>query len=748
MMKLRRRCLCWICCCAVVLGSAKTAWASENYEFNIPWDGVPADVVNVGSLILDPPAGKHGQVVAKGDKLYFENGLPARFWGIGIALSARIPPEFPPDKETAKSVIRKLAGFGFNHVRFVGFDNTATEVFRSWRKTGKLDSLTMDRFDYFVSELRKSGIYYSLSINNSAVAILDPVDGVLKNDAARTPLWRYKHVRMIDEKAVNAITAWYRAFFSHVNPYTGLSYAADPANVYVSAANEDSIFEPYFNNFSHFSAASVALLEKKFNEYLAKRYESEDMLRSAWRERGKPGLRDNEHPGAGTVALVEYKKLARYSSNRVRDTMRFLVDVDFRYADRIRETLEETGYHGLFSATNNWYGYGSLYANHLTGNYIDLHGYLDHPRHRKWPVQSESISNRSYLAQSFSGEDPKAYSLLKDFAFPLGRTFISSPLDRPLVISEWNHAAWSDFAYEGPVLLTAYAAFQGYPILNIHTYFNHPDPDPREEHVKYGLTASGNPVLMALAPSLSLAFVKGYIKEPEKFVLIKHGRNEDDFLDFIAQNGMAKSNGSPRYPVSLGLTHKIRKVLHGQGDSAAGVGIVRDEIASTVTGEIVWNRADAAHPVFQINTPKFKAFAGNVNNKTITLGNVAITPNDHGAITIVSLDDLPLADSKNILVTAAQSFKNSGMKWVDSRNSRTVLSPGFAPALMNYVRGRLVLNTSHRHPPKIQGILPDGNTVNFEDVAFLKGKNGTGRLEIKLGTIPTPWYWIQFAQAD
>ncbi len=50
-----------------------------------PSDSFPVSTAINMSFLLDAPAGKHGQVKADGDKLIFEDGTPARFWGVRVS---------------------------------------------------------------------------------------------------------------------------------------------------------------------------------------------------------------------------------------------------------------------------------------------------------------------------------------------------------------------------------------------------------------------------------------------------------------------------------------------------------------------------------------------------------------------------------------------------------------------------------------------------------------------------------------
>lgn len=703
------------------------------FDFPIPWNDNTNSVVDMATRVLEAPAGRRGRVVAGGDKLYFEDGTPARFFGVGIAFSSEFPPKIPPDKATARLIARKLAKYGFNHVRFVGFDATASEVYQAWKRTGSLDSDTMDRFEYFVNELREVGIYYSVSINNSAILLLDSLEGVRPNSAAQTKHRRYNHIRLFQEEAIAEQEAWYRAFYGHQNPYTGHSLAKDPANIYIAAVNEDSIFIPYFLNYKNLDSVQRAALNAKFSRFLKRKYQTTDKLRAAWEETGGKGLAPTESLRVGNIALPDYDqvKSGAFGVRRNRDAMEFLVDVDSSFYSRIHATLEAIGYRGLFTGTNNWYGYGSLYANYIAGNYIDVHGYFDHPTRNPWLPGSEMITNRDYLAGPPDRRDE----------YPLRRTFLAAMHDRPLLVSEWNHSAWSDYAYEGPLLTVAYASFQGYAALDAHTYFNHPNPDPRDDVGKNPFTVSTNPVLMALAPSLSLAYLKGYIAEPRESLLLGIASPGDGLLDLAATTMPeieAKSDPTER----LGYIQKIRRVF---SDKATPMFIRAPDSNywKTSTGEIIWDFRDPQSAKFTVDAPKFKAAAGHLAGEGLAGNGFSITLTEPGAITVASLDDLPLTESKSILVTSVGTFRNEGMQFLDLPQYRALRTLGETPVRLKYVHGQLTLHSNHRTPPRVRAILPNGRYQDLAAVRVQRVGQGSS-VSIALGTVPSPWYWLSF----
>lgn len=713
---------------------------SAEFPFRMSWDERPPELIEHMAGANEVAAGSRGYVVASGDKLVYEQtNDEARFWGVGLTFSGKRPWKFPPEKKDAVRLVKKLRSLGFNHVRFVGFDNGAPEPFRAWIRNGRVDSETMDRFDYFVSELRKAGIYYSISINNSGVLLLDSVEGVAPNSSAQMPLWRYKYLRLFEDQAVSRIVAWYTGFYAHVNPYTKLSYARDPANIYVSSANEDSIFEPFFQDFRILDDSHRKSLERKFSDFLGTRYGSMDVALERWSSAGG-GYCDRAAIAAEgrNPRVLGASQLKLACQRRIEDTIGFLIDIDGYAATRIKEALDVLGYRGLFSVTNNWYGYGARSANERLGDYVDLHGYYGHPKRSKWPVKAESVSARSIIAGGQSLD-----SIDGEHSYPLSKAFRSASPTQPVLFSEWGVGAWTDFGYEGPLIQMAYSAFQGYPLLDAHTYFNHPDPDPKDTLSRYALTVSGNGVLISLSPSLSLAFRRGDISSPEQASIYRCAATQQEFLRKVLEYGLKRTGMQCGFHANEGYVNKVRSVLYGDKDErvAKQSGPDHSQASSlkSSTAEINWRRGSGRGGAsFSVETPRFVAVANPSDGGRVTLSGFDLAFRSHGAITIISLDSRSLLASESILVTTVQSFRNSGMERYEAGDMVSVTDPGDYPMTMRTAEVHVrIPGRRNEVALSLCAVMPDGQ------LKYVKTIDGAApAVEFDVGQEATPWYWL------
>ena len=122
-------------------------------------DRMPVDISWV--FENEKPAGKHGFCKVNGDKFEFEDGTPARFWGVIFNGACCFP-----DHAYAEGVARRLAQAGCNIVRFHQMDAewATPNIFRltagkRLKNTRHFDPECMERHDYLIKCLKEQGIY-------------------------------------------------------------------------------------------------------------------------------------------------------------------------------------------------------------------------------------------------------------------------------------------------------------------------------------------------------------------------------------------------------------------------------------------------------------------------------------------------------------------------------------------------------------------------------------------------------------
>jgi hypothetical protein len=291
------------------------------------------------SYLLDAPAGKHGFVQRDGDCFTFEDGSPARFWGVVITQEHIDIP-----KDRIDQVVDVLARSGCNMVRFHSLDNPAGYEYGFRRRTiiddappndnntQHFDAEYLDRVHYWMAELKKRGIYSFLVLR--AFREYREGDGVanaaeLDRGARPQAFFNERLIELQKHFARDLLV-------KTVNPYTGLTPAKDPAVALIELFNEDSLFsrpqavldlkEPYRSQF-------LALWHK----YLKEKYGTSEKLAEAWGE--QIALEDVPLPDLSQSSAARDEK----PSPRRGDEVHFAMEVQRSYFRDMRDALREMG---------------------------------------------------------------------------------------------------------------------------------------------------------------------------------------------------------------------------------------------------------------------------------------------------------------------------------------------------------------------------------------------------------------------
>lgn len=241
-------------------------------NWTMPWGEEVPGAMAANSL-LHTPAGKFGHVTVRGDHFYVGEQR-IRFWGVNLCLSACFPTH-----EMADLAAQRMSRFGINSVRLHHMD--ARKAPEGIFADDKLDTLSpeqMDRLDYFVAALKRHGIYTNINLKVSRPSANVIYPGAEKYNRQN------KFIDLFDPKLIAADKKFFRDLLTHVNAYTGMSYAEDPAVCTVEINNENNCFswsswglladkrpEPFMSE-----------LGRMWNDWLVRKYGSRERLEAAW----------------------------------------------------------------------------------------------------------------------------------------------------------------------------------------------------------------------------------------------------------------------------------------------------------------------------------------------------------------------------------------------------------------------------------------------------------------------------------
>jgi hypothetical protein len=273
---------CWLALLApAALAFFPSPMAAEDsppiFPFVLPWDDDTPGPANLSGW-LHQPAGKFGHIRTGEDGRFYAGQERIRFLGVNLSFGGNFPA-----KSDAEKIAARLAKFGVNVVRFHHMD---TGVFpngiraRGAKDTGQLDPEALDRMSFFIEQLKQRGIYANLNL----------LVGRPFNAADGRPIeieqlnWKERHILgFFDAAQLELEKDFARRLMTHRNPYSGLTFAEDPAVAFVEINNEQGLIHAWLGGKVD-SLPDIFLrdLDTPWNQWLQQRYGSTEKLRAAW----------------------------------------------------------------------------------------------------------------------------------------------------------------------------------------------------------------------------------------------------------------------------------------------------------------------------------------------------------------------------------------------------------------------------------------------------------------------------------
>jgi hypothetical protein len=459
----------------------------------------PASSLRDVSYLLEAPAGKHGFVkVQPGGRFVFEDGTPARFWGINVAVESVFQPH-----ERIDAAVAAMARAGFNLVRLHHIDDTRGLLDPAAKTSQVLRSDRLEKLDYWIARLKERGLYVYLDLLDYRT--FTPADGV----AQASELGRgAKPYAVFDPRLIELQQRYARQLLrEHINPYTGRAYADDPAVALVELFDENGLFIKR-DRWPSLVGPYRARLQALWNDYLREVHGHTEGLRRNWtRADGSVPLGPHERLENGTVELPRLELADGPGRNppplssepRLNDAARFAYTVHTRYYRAMRTFLrQEVGLRVPLTAVGASDILPDLKAVADELDFIGLNFYWDHPRFqagRDWQMPFFFTHQNPLQRQG-------------EWTF-IPATTLGRVADRPLVLREWNYCYPNSFRAAGMLEAVTYACLQDFDALILFTYGlqNNPSPigcfDVRRDPARWGLAALGAEIFLrrAVAPA-------------------------------------------------------------------------------------------------------------------------------------------------------------------------------------------------------------------------------------------------------
>jgi len=222
---------------------------------------------------LQEVAGSHGPIYAKDGHLWAGNQR-IRFLGSNLTFAAALPTH-----QDADLLAARLARFGVNVIRLHHMDSQPSPSGLFLKDKINLDPVMLDRLDYLAFALAKQGIYTDLNLH---VGRMYP----------GLPVWQtmpqyFKGVDQFSSLALQEQKTYAKALLSHINPYTGLSWAKDPAVAFVEINNENGLIREWkTGGLEDLPEPLADEFSARWRAWLRAHYQSDEQLSKAWQPAG------------------------------------------------------------------------------------------------------------------------------------------------------------------------------------------------------------------------------------------------------------------------------------------------------------------------------------------------------------------------------------------------------------------------------------------------------------------------------
>ena len=392
--------------------------------------------------------------------------------------------------------------------------------------------------------------------------------------------------------------------------------------------------------------------------------------------------------------------------------------------ERIKETnrwcesvIRAAGYKGL-TTENCERQLNSAAAGWETLQVTDNHVYFCHPTN--WFQVGSMVNQSSAIGQ--------AAGYFRNLAG--GRL-----AGRPQFVGEFNFCFWNPYQYEAGLVFNAYAAYQNFSSLAIHS---HPVLNRGGDMQIQNFSSGSNPILRAAQFLSNMLFLRGDVTPSKKLVALTIPK---EFLESDG-NGMRAPSGEqtklalmsgfslafPWAPTPKGISAgrtpdlavlpagaadveihgwftnvsertvggkfsldrtvkemKMRGILPQNNISAPSKGIFQSD-----TGELTMR---VRGKLLKVVTPRTEAVAM-AEGKAERLGAVSVSKNStRGCVGVTSIDALPLPESRRMVIVYATEVVNSGMELGAGR--ARLVKPGSGPGLLR--TGEFTLSIQNRN---------------------------------------------------
>lgn len=621
---------------------------------------------------LDKPAGKHGGVRIVGDHFKFEDGTPIKFWGTNLSYGASAPA-----KENADFTAARFAKWGVNAVRMHKFTGSGWEGIGDPNDATKMTRDGLDKLDYFSAQLTKNGVYYGWSHtfkfrvkngNRDRLLAYAEIEKNMEGDTYALINAAPDIQDLLIETVVNLL--------KHPNPYTGKTYAQDPALAFIEMHNEDDIFFYSLTDALDKAPTYKKQFTLRFNDWLQKKYGSTEKLEAAWGDalRGQTLEHKNVEIQTNPWFFSDDHLPAQSGGTKQRllDNAAFFHGAQNAFYSRFAKAIRDAGYRGPLVGSP-WQAPPNLpqlynLASDAKVGYVDRHNY-------------------------FGGG--LTDTMLKNPGGGMLSVGLQQVANRPFGVSEWIHVYPSLYSAEGPALMAAYGmglqgwdgSFEFQSDSGIKSFSGIVGNFP------WGVWNADVPTQIGQYPILARMIARGDVPQGETIAVRRVSpenlaTGQFDFSDKVMQQGDITPFGGS---VPEGALAAGRAVVEFVKETAPSTfpDLSQYRQGDTIkanNGALLW---DAKAGYFTINTAGTKGVVGFAQDKELELGDFrAKLAVPYASLLVTAAEkNKDLANCKTALISAMARNANSGSTHFVP--GQRILENGQGPILMEPVKAIL-----------------------------------------------------------
>ena len=680
----------------------KAGQAREYGWFDFVVNDLDSSETIVDMSFLNPAvAGSEGYISLKNGHFVDGKGERIRFFGTNLTFGSCFP-----EKETSIAIAARLKKLGMNVMRLHHMDNRQTPG-GIWDSTMKdFDKEQLDKLDWLIYQLKLHGIYTNINTHvsrNYPGSVYPDVEHF--NYGKGIDQFYRPYIEMQKEYA--------KKLLLHKNPYTGTTYAEEPAVAFVEVNNENSLLSNW-------------ALYPRLNK------DHKNAMTGLWNKwlGSNPGQKKNAAGKDIMWIIINYEN----ASDKQKEAMwAFLVNTELSYAKEMIDYYKnELKIKALVSETQASYsGVAGVLRESSYADFTDMHAYWEHPSFpgKSWSRTDWRIRNSSMVS------DKKGGTLLR-----FGQHRIDG---MPLTISEYDHPAPSFYCAEMFPMLNSVAAFQDFDGI-----YQFASGSPYGKGMISGFfSMNSHPLKQVFVPVGAVMFRMGAVKPGEHYV--KLGLPEGSVVSELVKNGdkLRLHGTNMNYIWDEAGSVNALTVLHPISVDTKASELRLSETVSkpdgawvSETGEIEWDNRDSINAVYKINAPAVRAAVGYIGGKIIVLGSVSIemdtTKFNWATIALTSLDGKPVEKSSKVLLVAAGRVENTDWKW-DEKFTTLGGDWGKAPTRAEGIPARIIFREMDKF--SVHSLDPAGREVS-EVIVSKKGSDQVINIGAQYKTL---WYILE-----